>query len=186
MDDRDIIYLFFQREEEAINQAQRKYGSRLFAVADNILQNFQDAEESVSDTFLKAWEIIPPKEPEILGAFLSKITRNIAINKWKAKNAARRGKGEVDLLLSELEESIPTASTTESAYESRMVTESINRFLETLKKTDRHVFILRYFHGYSIDNLCERLEMSQSKTKSLLFRTRKKLKLHLEKEGVVL
>ena len=189
MEDNEILDLFFARREKALYETQQKYGQRMFKSAMNILNNIQDAEECVNDTLAKAWEAIPPKSPAMLGAFLSKITRNLSINKWKAKGAARRGGGEADLLLSELEDCMPLTKNIlepEKEYESHLVTEAINNCLSSMDQTARIAFVLRYFHGESIRNICERFNMSESKAKSLLFRSRKKLKAYLEKEGVVL
>ena len=187
LEDDKILDLFFERQEKALLETERKYGRRLFYTAMNILNSSTDAEECVNDTLLKAWESIPPHRPVMFGAFLAKITRNLSINKWKAKNAARRGGGEVDLLLSELEDCIPTTnSTPEKEYESQLVTKAINNCLNSMEQTARAAFVLRYFHGESIISVCKRFDMSESKVKSLLFRARKKLKAHLEKEGVAL
>ena len=185
MEDNEILDLFFERNENAIKEAQIKYGRRLFRSAMNILNNSQDAEECVNDTFLKAWEAIPPNRPTMFGAYLAKISRNLAINKWKAKSAARRGGSEIDLMLSELEDCIPSGKNQEpeQAYEAELLTQSINTYLESLEQTSRVAFVLRYFHGESINGICERFNMSESKVKSLLFRIRKKLSAHLEKEG---
>ena len=184
MDDNIIIDLFFERQEEAIDKTKLKFGNRLFRSAMNILHNAQDAEECVSDTLLKAWNTIPPTRPTTLGAFLAKISRNFAINKWKAKEAARRGGGETTLLLGELQDCVPASDTPEKAYEQDLVTAAINNFLNTLDQPARVAFVLRYFHGESIASICNRFNISESKAKSLLFRTRNKLKTHLEKEGI--
>ena len=188
MEDYEILDLFFQRSEKAIEEARIKYGRRLFRSAMNILDNNQDAEECVSDTLFKAWEAIPPKRPTMLGAYLAKICRNLALNKWKAKGAQRRGGGEVELMLSELEDCIPSTPIyePEQVYEASLVTEAINIYLASLKQTARIVFVLRYFHGESIEGIGKRFDMSESKVKSMLFRTRKKLSDHLQKEGVIL
>ena len=188
LEDKEILDLFFERREEALDETKRKYGQRLFRSAVNILQNNQDAEECVNDTLLRAWGAIPPSRPVMFGAFLAKITRNLSINKWKAETAVRRGGGEVELLLSELEDCMPATKIgiPEAAYESQLVTEAINTCLGSMDQTVRVAFVLRYFHGESICGICERFHMSESKVKSLLFRARKKLGAHLQKEGVVL
>lgn len=187
MEDEKILDLFFDRQENALTETELKYGRRMFHLAMNILHSKSDAEECVNDTLLKAWDAIPPNRPAMFGAFLAKIVRNLSINKWKAKGAVRRGGGEVDLMLSELEDCLPTSKdTTEAEYESRFVTKAIDSCLDSMDQTARVVFVLRYFHGESILNICERFDMSESRVKSLLFRTRKKLKAHLEKEGVTL
>ena len=188
MDDNKILDLFFERREEALEHTKRKYGNRLMRSAMNILYNHQDAEECVNDTLLRAWRAIPPGRPAMFGAFLAKISRNLAINKWQSKTTERRGGGEATLMLGELEDCIPSPAggTPEAEYNSRLVTEAINEFLGTLDQTARVAFVLRYFHGESIASICARFNMSDSKAKSLLFRTRKKLKTHLEKEGVLI
>ena len=186
MDDNEILDLFFARQEDALDNTKRKYGQRLLRTAMNILHNLQDAEECVSDTLLKAWQVIPPNRPNMFGAFLAKISRNLAINKWKSKSAARRGSGETALMLSELEDCIPspTAAIPETAHEANEVTAAINDCLNSMDQAARVAFVLRYFHGESIASICARFNMTESKAKSLLFRARKKLKTHLEKEGV--
>lgn len=188
MEDNKIIDLFFGRHETAIEQAQLKYGKRLLRSAMNVLNNSQDAEECVNDTLLKAWEAIPPSRPALFGAFLAKIARNLAINKWRAKSAARRGGGEMDLMLSELEDCITSSKigVPEEEFEANLVTEAINNCLNSMDQAARVAFVLRYFHGESIKEICERFDMSESKIKSLLFRTRKKLATHLDKEGITL
>jgi len=187
LDDNEILDLFFARQEEAIDKTKLKYGQRLLRSAMNILHNSQDAEECVNDTLLKAWNAIPPSRPTMFGAFLAKISRNLAINKWKAKDAIRRGGGETTIMLGELEDCIPSAQAgrPENEYESSLVTQAINDCLNSMDQAARVAFVLRYFHGESIASICARFGMSESKAKSLLFRARKKLKAHLEKEGVL-
>ena len=186
MDDNDILDLYFNRDESAITETRGKYGMRIFKVSINILRAKEDAEECVNDTLLKAWEAIPPSRPVMLGAFLAKISRNLSINKWQARGAARRGGGEIALLLSELTDCIPAKGGPEEEYESARVKEAINAGLATMDKTARAAFVLRYFYGESIRGVCERFNMSESKVKSILFRARKKLGAFLEKEGIAL
>ena len=188
MDDDKILDLFFERQESALEKVRLKYGHRILRTAMNILSNIQDAEECVSDTLLKAWEAIPPSRPAMLDAFLVKISRNLAINKWRAKNAQRRGGGEIILVLSELGDCIPSPSSSspEAKYDSNLTTLAINDCLNEMNQTMRVVFVLRYFHGESISDICMRFNISESKVKSMLYRSRKKLKTHLEKEGVVI
>ena len=185
MEDTSILDMYFARSEAAISETRKKYGARLFGISRNILHSLEDAEECVSDTLLKVWSIIPPQRPEMLGAFLAKIARNLSLNMLEAKGAAKRGGGTVSLLLSELEECIPSqAPRPEDALDTNFTVEAINGFLLKLDKPLRVVFVLRYFHGESIGAISYRLKMSESKIKSVLFRTRKKLRTHLEKEGV--
>ena len=185
IDDSTILDMFFKRQESAIAETKQKYGRRLYRTAMNILHSNEDAEECVNDTLLKAWDAIPPNRPSKLGAFLAKIVRNLSINKWDAKNTAKRGSGEMNLILGELEECVPSQGGPEQQYEASLVTSAINAFLGTTEKTARIAFVLRYFHGESIRAISERFQMSESKIKSMLFRTRKKLSAHLEREGVV-
>ena len=188
LEDDIILDMFFERKESAIEEVRLKYGRRLFRTAENILHNSQDAEECVNDTLLKAWEAIPPNRPMMFGAYLAKICRNLAINKWKAKGAARRGGGEFDLVLSELQDCIPSKRIhePEQAYEASLLIQAINTCLASMQQTARMIFVCRYFHGESILSICDQFNMSESKVKSMLFRARKKLSAQLEKDGVSL
>jgi len=186
LEDSLIVDMFFKRQELALFKAQEKYGKRIYNTAKNILHSDEDTKECVNDTLLKAWEAIPPNRPSFLGAFLSKIARNLAINKWRAKNAQKRGGSEVDLLLSELGECIPASGGPEQAYESALLVQSINNCLYGVEQLSRAVFVQRYFYGESIYNISKRFQIGESNVKSKLFRTRKLLKEQLEKEGVVL
>lgn len=184
MDDEEILDLYFAREESAIEKTRLKYGQRLLRSAMNVLNNVQDAEECVSDALLNAWNFIPPSRPTMFGAFLAKVSRNLAINKWKAKTAARRGGADTTILLGELEDTIPATQELEKQYEAKAVSKAINDCLATLDQPARVAFVLRYFHGESMASVCARLGISESSAKSLLFRTRKKLKAYLEKEDI--
>lgn len=188
MEDEQIVELFFSRDESGIEEARKKYGKRLFYSAYSILRNKEDAEECVSDAFLKAWAVIPPNRPTMFGAFLAKISRNLAINVWRAKHASRRGGGDVGLLLSEMGDCIPALSSfePEEAYDAAQLTRAINTCVAAMDKPMRVVFALRYFHGHAVLEICEKLNVSESNIKSVLFRARKRLKAHLEKEGVAL
>ena len=186
MEDHEILDLYFSRDEQAITETRSKYGLRIFKVSITILRAIEDAEECVNDTLLNAWKAIPPSRPLMLGAFLAKIARNLSINRWQARGAAKRGGGEASLILNELEDCIPSPGGPEQEYESARVQEAINACLATMDKPTRAAFVLRYFHGESVRGVCERLGMSESKAKSVLFRARKKLGAYLEKEGVPL
>ena len=186
LEDEEIIDMFWKRQESAIYKAQEKYGRRIFIIAKNIFNSDEDAKECVNDTLLKAWQAIPPSKPRMLGAFLAKIARNLAINKWKAKNAKKRGGTETDLLLSELQDSIPDSGGIEQVHESKMVVKSINTCLCSMDKTSRYIFILRYFYCESIKNISNNLNINENNVKSKLFRARKLLKSQLEKEGITI
>jgi len=185
LDDKAIVDLFFSRDETAVSCAKEKFGGRLYKTAFNILHSKEDAEECVSDTLMKAWTSIPPTRPDMLGAYLAKITRNLCLNKYNANRAAKRGGGEYAIALGELEDTLTKpADRPEAAHEAKTITAAINVFLTTLNKPARVAFVLRYFHGDSVADICQRFDMSESKVKSMLFRTRNKLRKHLEKEGV--
>lgn len=187
MDDNKIINLFWKRSEMAINEVRVKYSRYCYSIAIRILQNNEDAEECVSDTFLRAWGAIPPARPSNLRTFLGKITRNLSLNYLEKRTANKRGGGQVELILSELEESIPSVqSNVENIVNGKFLIEVINNFLEGIDKSQRKVFVRRYWYGSSIKEIGKDYGFTDSKVKSMLFRTRKKLKRELEKEGISL
>ena len=186
IEDNNILNLFDARDEAALDQVKQKYGRSLYKVAYNILSNNHDAEECVNDTLHRAWEAIPPKRPSFLGAYLSKITRNLSLKRWRAAGAAKRGSGQADLMLSELTQAIPTPRTTEDEFEYIQTVSAINSYLRSVDANTRVIFIRRYFFGDSIADISRQFKASESKIKSLLFRARQKLKNHLEEEGVVI
>ena len=186
MNDEKIVDLYWERTETAIDETAKIYGNYLFTIANNILQNAEDAKECVNDTYLKAWNNIPPVRPAIFQAFLGKITRNLSLNKYKEQRAEKRGGGEADLIYSELEDCISSKNSVEGEYEKGLVTKAINSFLISLRTENRVVFVRRYWYADSVRVIADRLQMSESKVKSMLFRTRKALKTYLENEGVIL
>ena len=186
VEDQLIIDLFFERQESALEKSQEKYGKRLYKTANNILKNAGDSQECVNDTLLKAWETIPPSRPNLLGAFLTRITRNLAINKWNAQRAQKRGGGETDLLLGELQDCIAEPTDIHQSYESQHIVQTINNYLETISQKDRILFVLRYFNHEPLESISRRLNISEGSVKSKLFRIRKKLGKYLEKEGITL
>lgn len=185
-DDNNIIKLFWERSEEAIVETSKKYSNYCYTIAYNILYNNEDAEECVNDTYLRAWNTIPPDRPNCLATFLGKITRNLSLNKYKYHKAAKRGFGQVESAISELEACIPASTDTELLFDELVLTEAINNFLGNQKKIKRIVFIQRYWYLMPIKEIAEQFNMSESKAKSMLFRTRNELKGYLEKEGVIL
>ena len=186
MDDVSIIELFWARNEAAISETRQKYNKYLYTCALNILQNSQDAEECVNDTYMRAWESIPPKRPPVFLSYLVKIVRNLSINKSKSQSTAKRGGGELTLLLSELGDCIASKNTVEAEYESAEALQALNNWLWSTEKEVRYIFLRRYFHADSIRDIAKRCRMSEANVKTLLFRARKKLKSHLETEGVEL
>ena len=180
MNDQNIIELFFARDEAAIRHTQDKYGTQLFTTASNILRNDQDAEESVSDTYLRAWETIPPQRPRYFFAWLAKICRNFALKKLDWNNAAKR-KAEVVTLTQELELCIPDRSRDIDALELGQI---LDAFLRELPPDNRLVFLRRYWYGDPISVIAARYDLSESAVNMRLNRTRAKLRAHLEKEGI--
>jgi len=154
----------------------------------NILHNKEDADECVADTWFKAWNSIPPAHPKILSSFLGKITRNIAINKYNAKKAQKRIGDENAVFFSELEDCFPDFESldgVEAKVDAKILSSSIEKFLNTVKKADRVFFIRRYWYNDSVRAIAERFNVGESKVMVNLFRTRNKLKQYLEKEGLI-
>jgi RNA polymerase sigma-70 factor (ECF subfamily) len=184
VDDAAIIELYWTRSESAINETAKKYGVYCKKVAMNILNNQEDSEECVNDTYHKTWDAIPPQRPELFSSFLGRITRNISLNRYKAQRTAKRGGGEVELLLDELEDCIPSNRSVEAEYEAGCVTKAIEDFLYLAGKEIRLVFVRRYWYADSISAISERYSISKSNVKTILHRTRVKLREHFEKEGI--
>ena len=186
MEDSQIIALYFQRDERAIDETARKYGKYCFSITHNILGNREDAEEAVSDTYLGAWATIPPHKPVVLSTFLGKIARRTALKRWEKNRTRKRGGGELPLALEELSEFLSDGNTPETAIETAELTQLLNEFLRRLPKTERTVFVCRYWYLDPIANIAKRFGFSQSKVKSMLARTRKKLATTLQREGITL
>ena len=185
MEDLEIVELYWQRNEEAIKETSKKYGNYCYTIANNILYNNEDAQECVNDTYLGAWNAIPPHHPNVLSTFLGKITRRLSLNKWREKNAIKRGNGEAALSFDELEECIPSNSSIKEELALKELSEAINVFLETLKVDERKVFVCRYFYFESIDEIAFRFSFTPSKVKMMLKRTRDRLKDYLIGKGVL-
>ena len=183
IDDERILDLFWERSEAALDRTMEKYGRNLYRVARNILHSGHDAEECVNDTLLSAWKAIPPKRPEFLGAYLAKIARNFSLRRWQEAGAKKRGSGQVPLMLSELDEIFTTQTADERLNYGHTVS-AINTCLRSLDSAAQTAFVRRYFVGDSIQEIGRLLGASESKVKSMLFRARNKLKLHLEQEGI--
>lgn len=182
MDDQAIVELYWSRSERALSETATKYGAYCYSIAYNILTNREDAEESVSDTYLAAWRTMPPKRPVILSTFLGKLTRRIAIDYWRKRTADKRGGGETDLVLEELENCIAGNQNVENTYIHKELAVVINRFLDTLTRTERNIFLCRYWYLDSVADIASYFGFSQSKVASMLHRMRKKLRVQLEKE----
>jgi RNA polymerase sigma-70 factor (ECF subfamily) len=184
MDDTLIIKLFFERSENAIQELSQKYGRLCNHIAFNILKNQQDADECENDTYLHTWNSIPPQEPNVLKAYVCRICRNLALNRWKYYTRKRRNK-EMNLLLSEVDECIPSSMNVEASADDTVI-RVLNDFLENLDSQSRILFIQRYFYLESTQALGERFGMSASGVSTKLNRVRKRLKQNLEQEGIVL
>jgi len=179
MDDSNIISLFRERDETAIKECDSKYGDLLRNISYGVLGNIADSEEVANDSLLKAWESIPPNTPGNLRAYLCKIARNISINRWNERGTKKRGG---DFLLTELTDCIPSGDTVESAVEAKELSAIIAKWLRSLPKDDRVLFMRRYFFGESLDVYAS----EQNKVAGRLYRLRQKLKKVLEKEGIIL
>ena len=184
MEDAAIVDLYWQRDHQAIAETERKYGKYCHTIAYNICENQEDAEECVNDTWFSAWNMMPDKRPTILSTFLGYITRNFALDRFKEKNALKRGGGETPLALEELENCVPAHANVEQRYEEKELEAAIDRFVSRLPQAERRIFIARYWFLTPIAVISKKLGYSQSKTKMTLFRTRNKLRVYLEEEGL--
>ena len=182
MEDAKIIELYFARSEDAIYETDAAYGRKLYCLADRILHNTQDAEESVSDTYMKAWETIPPKRPSYLYAYLAKICRFFALGKLDWKAAAKRN-AEVLSLTDEMALCIPDQKR-EAEMDAKEIGRAMDTFLESLPQESRVIFLRRYWFCDTIAEIAARYGMSQSKVKMRLMRTRKQLEEFLNREGI--
>ena len=183
MTDLQIIDLYWCRSEDAIAESDAKYGSYCFAVSNNILSDALDAEECVSDTWLRAWSAMPPERPDKLKLFFAKITRNLSIDRLKAKLAQKRGGGETELILEELEQCIASAGNVETAYIVKELGSCINQFVRRLPERDGNLFIRRYFYGEDLETAAGRYGVTAHNAAVILSRVRQKLKRQLEQEG---
>ncbi len=183
MEDKEILELFRKRSEEAIDETSRKYGAFLNRIAYGILRSREDAEECVNDTYMRAWNNIPPDQPQHLSAFLGRITRNLALNRLEQMSASKRGGGQKALELDELEECIPAECDVQRTVEEHELALLLNRFLKKLTKEKRIIFMKRYWYFCTVEEIASELGCSESKVKMSLHRTREKLKDFLLKNG---
>lgn len=186
MEDGQIIELYWDRDQRAIQETDGKYGKFLCGIAWNLLRSREDSEECVNDTYLRAWEAIPPTRPAAFRTWLGHITRNLSLDRWKRRQAEKRG-GGAELLLGELEDCVPAGREgPERAVEDLELAELLNAFLRGLSREGRTVFLRRYWYGESVAEIGAALGCGEGKVKSSLFRSRKALRAYLEKEGVAL
>ena len=183
MEDVAILELYFARDEAAIAETNRKYGSYCFSVANAILDCREDAEETVSDTLLRTWDAIPPQRPQFLRLFLAKIARNLAFTRWRKNNALRRGGGETELALEELAGCIPGGERADDRLNARELASTIRRFLDTLPEREQDIFLRRYFFLEESAVIAARYGMKPANVLRILSRTRSRLKDYLTREG---
>ncbi len=185
MKDTAIIDLYWERNEQAIVETDQKYGKYCHTVAYNVLGNTEDSRECVNDTWLRAWNSMPPKRPAVLRAFLAKITRNLAFDRYRARGAAKRGGGAMDAVLEELAECADLSGNwdAEEAYAAKELREAINRFAEQLPEKECDLFVRRYFFAEEISGIAKRYQMTENNVTVSLSRIRKKLRRYLKEEG---
>ena len=186
MEDQAILELYFARDEQAITETDRKYGSYCYSVANRILESKEDSEETVSDTYLRVWNAIPPQRPAFLKLFLAKITRNLAFTRWRKLSAAKRGGGETELVLDELANCIPGHERIDDQLNAWELAKTIRNFLDTLPKREQDIFLRRYFYVDDPDTIAGDYNMKRQNVNLILSRTRAKLKNYLMQEGYYL
>lgn len=182
MEDRDIVALYWSRDEEAIAQTQRQYGGYLYKIAWQVLADREDSEESVNDTYLHAWNSMPPQKPAALSTYLGKLTRQLSIDLYRRRNRVKRGGSEYALSLTELEDCV-SGVTTEEEVELRLLAEAMGRYLRGLSPAARTTFLRRYYFMDPLREIAGGQGFTESKVKSMLYRTRQGLREYLEKEG---
>ena len=183
MEDRAIIDLYFARSESALSETAQKFGDYCYGIAYNILRSEPDSDECVNDTYMHAWESIPPSRPSHLGAFLGRITRNLALNRLKYINAQKRADGEASLALDELSECVASQSNVEKAFDDKVLAALFDEFLSSLGDDARYVFIRRYWYLEPVKRIAQDISASEGKVGMSLHRSRMKLKKLLMKEG---
>ncbi len=186
MDDRRIVELFLERSEEAILETDIKYGRYCHKIAFNVLGNDEDSEECVNDAYMRAWGSIPPNEPDSMASYIGRITRNLALDKLRQKQSDKRGNGEVPVVLDELAECVSGHDELERRQDSAEIAAAIDSFLDELNSVERGVFMRRYWMMEPIADVANRYDISVSKTTTMLFRLRNRLKKHFMKEGIPL
>lgn len=179
MDDKEILGLYFTRSDQAIVETKTKYGQLCMSIAMNVLRNYQDSEECVNDTYLRAWNSIPPNKPNALSAYFARITRNLALDRYGYKRAEKRNM-ELETAFVELEDCLSP----DARFEEEELTMLLNTFLQELNADTRIIFVLHYWYGASVDEISKKIGAGSGKIKSSLFRTRKKLKTFLVEEGI--
>lgn len=186
MKDAEILDLYWARDERAIAETQSAYGNYCYSIAWHILHTREDSDECVNDTWLRAWNAIPPGRPGRFALFLGTITRNLSLDRWKEQRTMKRGGGEMAVALDELAECVPDARSTEDAVVAAELERLINVFLHRLPEKDCNIFLRRYWYVEEYGEIAKRYGMNLNTVKTSLFRTRNKLREYLEREGIVL
>ncbi len=181
MEDNIIIELYWQRNEAAIDESRSKYGRYCRKIADNILHSEEDSEECVNDTWLRAWDSIPPERPSVLSSFFGRITRNLAIDRFRRERSGKYGGGQTALCLDELSECIGKEASIEDRVALR---ELLNKFLRSLPERNRDIFLMRYWYMQPVSEIARQIGTSEGAVKMILQRVRIKMRKYLEKEGV--
>ena len=183
MDDEQILALYRNRDEQAIEESIRRYGNYCRTVAGNILSSAEDVEEVVADTWMRVWETIPPQRPKHLRLYLAKITRNLAVSTYREQTAQKRGGDSITLALDELAECVGTHADPEQRYEEMILVQIIQTFLRSIPQRERMIFVRRYFFLEKAGQIAERFGLREDNVLVILSRTRKKMKAYLIKEG---
>lgn len=185
MEDKQIIQLFCDRCEKAISYISKKYDKYCYSIAHNILGNCEDAEECVNDTWLKVWNLIPPTIPTYLRVFVGKIVRNLSFDKYRASHSAKRGGGEMPMILDELSEVIAGSNDVETEYERKELVATINEFLYSVSERDRDIFVRRYFYVEDTAHIAKSNDITEKNALMILSRVRSKLRLYLSEREYI-
>ena len=185
MNDKDIVALFEKRDEQAIKECRTAYGSYCHGIALRILESQEDAEECVADTWLRAWNAIPPAKPKSLANYLGTITRNLAYDCYRKNHQQKRGNGEIALAFDEIEAVFTHNATPDDALDQKALAQTLNRFLATLSERDRNILLARYYFVYPVKEIAKKHGKSEKYVRVVLDRTLQKLKKFLEKENAI-
>ena len=185
MDDKQIIELYFERNEQAIKETETKYGTFCHRIAMNILGIHEDAEECVNDTYYSVWKQIPPTVPEVFKVYLGRITRNLSISRFRAMRAKKRY-SSMEIMLSELNDCVPSSSNVEQTIEVMQLSDYISEWLDSLPEEDQALFVRRYWFGDEVQELAKKCGITAAKMAQRMLRLRKSLKAALEQKGVAL
>ena len=182
MDDEKIVELFLVRSEQAISETKDSYGAYCTKICSNILKSKEDTEECVNDAYMKLWETIPPQRPRSLKAYLSKIIRNLALDRYEKNHAKKRGSGKTEAVFDEIEEFFSIGS--DELSDSIAIRDAVNRFLGSIDKQERVLFVQRYWYFCTVKEIAKMHGLGESKVKMTLKRTRDDLRIYLQKEGI--